>query len=346
MLPLSVISKHRTLRVANANLALFLFAVAHFSSEALGAQEFDHHQAPADGTHAKTQSERAGAPEIIPHRMRATRGAAPAGGTTDMISPPIEYHDGPVIGSPNIYLIWYGNWNQGNGTDTPEGQQIIRDFLYGLSGSGYYATNTGYYGSNGQVSGTFNVLGEFTDSYSYGARLSDANVRAVVAHAIGAASGSVPRDENGIYFVLTSSDVSEKSGFCSKYCGWHTSGLLSRTDIKYAFVGNAARCLKSCAPQNIGPNKNAGVDGMISVITHELEEANTDPDLNAWYDSNGAEDADKCAWSFGSNLLKDSQGAYYNIELPGTDGLYHKYLVQRELGVDNKCYVDFRLKTQ
>ena len=31
---------------------------------------------------------------------------------------------------------------------------------------------------------------------------------------------------------------------------------------------------------------------MVSVIAHELEETNTDPNLNAWYDSNGSEDAE------------------------------------------------------
>ena len=39
---------------------------------------------------------------------------------------------------------------------------------------------------------------------------------------------------------------------------------------------------------------------MASVIAHELEEAATDPDLNAWYDSRGYENADKCAWTFGT----------------------------------------------
>ena len=39
---------------------------------------------------------------------------------------------------------------------------------------------------------------------------------------------------------------------------------------------------------------------MVSVIAHELEEAATDPDLNAWYDNRGYENADKCAWTFGT----------------------------------------------
>jgi len=39
---------------------------------------------------------------------------------------------------------------------------------------------------------------------------------------------------------------------------------------------------------------------MVSVMAHELEETISDPNLNAWYDSTGAENADKCAWTFGT----------------------------------------------
>jgi hypothetical protein len=88
----------------------------------------------------------------------------------------------------------------------------------------------------------------------------------------------------------------------------------------------------------VSPNGNAGVDGMTSVIAHELEEANTDPDLNAWYDGSGAENADKCAWTFGSAQTLLPSGAYYNQTL----GL-HNYLIQRNLDAsDNKCYVKYK----
>lgn len=294
-----------------------------------------------DGTHAKGKSERPGAREIIPHRANPHQAGAPTAGSTGVIKPNIAWHGGPVMAMPNVYLIWYGNWNQSNGSDTGSGQQIVRDFLNGLSGSGYYQTNATYSANGVQVSGTFKFLpgtNEYTDSYSQGKRLSDSRVRTVVTNAI---NGHLPNDATGIYFVLTSSDVSESSGFCSQYCGWHTNGTISGSDIKYSFVGNAYRCLSGCAAQTVGPNGNAGVDGMISVIAHELEETNTDPDLNAWYDSRGSEDADKCAWTFGSNLKTASNGAYYNMTLNGRN-----FLVQRELDVNSKCYVDYEKKTQ
>ena len=43
---------------------------------------------------------------------------------------------------------------------------------------------------------------------------------------------------------------------------------------------------------------------MASVIAHELVEAVSDPQLNAWYDRRGYENADKCAWTFGSTTFR------------------------------------------
>jgi len=282
-----------------------------------------------------------GPPQIIVHKTNPhMESGAPPAGSTGTISPAITYHGGPVMGTVHVYLIWYGNWNQTNGSDTPAGQSIVTDFLYGLAGSPYYMTNASYPG----VSGAFTVYGSSTDSYSQGSNLSDRKVASVVSNAI--TSGKLPKDSNGIYFVLSSSDVAETSGFCSRYCGWHTYGTLSGTNIKYAFVGNANRCLNACSIQTNSPNGNAGVDGMISVVAHELEEANTDPNLNAWYDSNGAEDADKCAWTFGQSLSQTSTGAFYNMTLPGMSVSSRPYLVQRELDSNSLCYVNYVMKRQ
>ena len=312
-----------------------------FAAVTLCGQDASDSRTAADGTHAKGQREGGGAPEIIPHRKNSPHAVAPTSGSTGVMTPNITFHGGPVMGAPNVYLIWYGNWNQSNGSDTTSGKNIVKDFLQGLSGSNYYMTNASY----GAPTGTFAVRGEYTDNYSQGASLSDAKVQSVVSAAI--RSGKMgAADSNGIYFVLTSSDVAETSGFCSQYCGWHTAATLSGSNLKYAFVGNANRCLSSCAAQTTSPNGNAGVDGMVSVLAHELEETNTDPNLNAWYDANGSEDADKCAWTFGSSLKRTSSGAYYNMTLTGQTGNQRNFLVQRELDVNSKCYVDYINKTQ
>jgi hypothetical protein len=269
-----------------------------------------------------------GPPETRIHSMHT--GDAPTAGGTGALSP-ITFHGGPV-GVQNVYLIWYGNWNQANGTDTPAGQALVRTFLSNVGASPYYNINGTYGGAYTTVNLSAN---EYVDTGSQGTRLSDSKVKTVVANAISKGLGS---DTNALYFVLTSSNVSESSGFCSRYCGWHTHGTIGGSNIKYSFVGNAARCLSGCAAQTISPNGNAGVDGMISVIAHELEEANTDPDLNAWYDSSGAENADKCAWTFGSGQKVLPSGAYYNMTLGTTN-----FLIQRNLDAqDNKCYVSYK----
>jgi hypothetical protein len=229
----------------------------------------------------------------------------------------ISYHGGPVIlGTTNIYYIWYGNWS-GNTADT-----ILNNFAMSVGGSPYFNINTTYYnGSNAQVSNSVHYGGSTVDGYSQGTSLSDAGVQAVVSAAI--TSNRLPKDTNGVYFVLTSADVNESSGFCTQYCGWHTRGTISGSDIKYSFVGNPDRCPSACAAQTTGPNGNAGADGMASIIAHELEEAVTDPDLNAWYDVRGQENADKCAWTFGTTYTT-SNGAKANMNLGGLN-----YLIQR-----------------
>lgn len=251
------------------------------------------------------------------------RGGAPTQGGTTSTSK-ITYHNGPLIRTPVVYIIWYGNWNQGNGSDTPAGQQIVRDFVGSIGGSPYFLINTSYSAGSFNITGSVIRGSETTDAYSRGTRLTDANILTIVNSAI--SSGRLPYDANGVYFVLTSSDVNERSGFCTQYCGWHTAGSATGGHVRYSFVGNANRCLSSCAAQTTSPNGNAGVDGMISVLAHELEEATSDPDLNAWYDSSGAENADKCAWTFGHFQYQVGNGSWANMHLGSRD-----YLIQRNL---------------
>lgn len=254
--------------------------------------------------------------KVVGHQTRqdAERAARTSGGVSRNT---ITYHNGPVmLGTVNVYTIWYGNWT-GNTAPT-----IVSDFLNSLGGSPYWNMNTTYYnGSKTPLANALAYLGSTTDSYSQGTSLSDAQIQAVVSSAI--SSGRLPADAAGIYLVLTSADVTASSGFCTQYCGWHTYGTLGGKTIKYSFVGNPDRCPSACAAQTTSPNGNAGADAMISIITHELTEAATDPQLNAWYDGYGYENADKCAWKFGTTYTT-SNGARANVRLGARD-----YLIQQ-----------------
>lgn len=247
----------------------------------------------------------------------------------------ITYHGGPVMGvvgsAPvSVYYIWYGNWS-GNSAVT-----ILTDLAQSIGGSPYYNINSTYYnGSNAHIVNSITYGGSTTDNYSRGTSLSDAAIQGVVSDAI--TSGRLPNNTAGVYFVLTSQDVTASSGFCTQYCGWHTYGTIGGSNIKYSFVGNSARCPSACQAQNVGPNGNAGADGMASIIAHELEEAHTDPNLNAWYDSRGAENADKCAWTFGSTSTA-ANGALYNMTLGSRNYLIQQNWVNASGGYCAKSY--------
>jgi hypothetical protein len=241
----------------------------------------------------------------------------------------INYHGGPVIvGTTNIHYIWYGNWTLDGTSDNPT--TILTDFANSLGGSPYFNINTTYYnGSGTHVSNAVNLADATTDNYSRGKNLADADILSIVA-------AHNPTDTNGIYFVLTSSDVGESSGFCTQYCAWHSRATINGKDIRFGFVGDPTHCAAVapyftplvCEEQTTGPNGPSSGDGMASLVAHETEEAVTDPDLNAWFDRQGAENADKCAWTFGSESTA-ANGAKYNMTLSNPVGPSRNYLIQQ-----------------
>jgi hypothetical protein len=230
----------------------------------------------------------------------------------------INYHGGPVMhGTVNVYFIWYGNW----GTEYTSASTIINAWAGAIGGSPYENINTTYGDTTGNVSGQIHYGGFALDAGSQGTSLSDNSIANIVSSAL--TSKAIPVDTNGVYMVLTAPGVKETSGFLTQYCGWHTYGTYNGNNIKYAFIGDAAGpSLGNCAQQtSSSPNADPAVDAMISVMAHELEESTSDPNLNAWYDSNGEENADKCAWTFGSIYPAKSNGSMANMNLNGRDFL-------------------------
>jgi len=245
------------------------------------------------------------------------QGASSAGASSSTNG--IEYHGGPIIMNPHVYFIWYGNWT-GNTALT-----ILPQFISGLSLSPYFNINSTYSDSTGaRVGSSLSMNNQVFDSYSQGTVLNDQGLQTAVSRQL--TSGAVPTDTNGIYFVLTSSDVGEQSSFgsfCVQFCGFHTHATLNGADIKYSFVGNIDRCPAACAASNLGPgpNGNAGADAMANVIAHELNETVTDPDLNAWFHNNlGGEVGDLCNFNFGPEFTT-ANGAPADITLGGRNFL-------------------------
>ncbi len=250
----------------------------------------------------------------------------------------IDYHNGPVLHTVNVYYIWYGDWN---GFD-PTGPPILTDFVGNEGGSRYFAINTTYSDATGAVPNAVTFAGQTTVAGN-STSLTDNDIATIVNTGL-AQFGGTP-DSNGVYFVLTAPGITETSGFLTRYCGWHAHGSFTSGgtawDIKYAFVGNASGpLLRNCAEQTSNsPNGDPGADAMVSVIAHELEETATDPDLNAWYDSSGAENADKCAWTFGTTYTV-SNGSLANMNLGTRDYLVQQNWVNAQGGICALSYVN------
>lgn len=248
------------------------------------------------------------------HKTRDAASTTSGDGTRGAESvSPITYHGGSVmLGTVNVYLVWYGNWS---GWLAPS---LLPGFVQSLNGSPYYAINTTYYDSAGRhVSNSINLAGQTTDAYSHGTSLNQTTIGQIVASNVSA--GKLPVDPNGVYFVLTSNDVAEGS-FCSGYCGYHSYVYASGQWLKFAFVGNPARCPSSCEAQNPSPNGSASADAMASILAHELEETMSDPYVHAWTDASGEENADKCAWTWGATY-RAANGSVANMNLGGRDWL-------------------------
>lgn len=283
-------------------------------------------------------------------------------GSSDLVN--LEYHMGPVLASPiNLYIIWYGHWN-------PNHQDIIRDFILSLSPpsspsrpsprpsvTDWWQTVELYTDQTGlNITGTVRLSDEFHDSsYSQGNYLSRLAIQHVIKNSL---TSQNPRPlplnpYTGLYLVLTSSDV-QVQDFCRAVCGFHyfTFPAVVGATVPYAWVGHSGKqCPGICAypfaqpegseapsPSRImgAPNGDVGVDGMVSVIAHELAETSSNPLVNAWYAGDDptapTEIADLCVGLYGSgggggyvgNVYKDYWGNGYNLN--GVKG--RKFLVQ------------------
>jgi hypothetical protein len=241
----------------------------------------------------------------------------------------INYHNGPVLHTVNLYYIWYGNW----ATSDPTGPAILNHFGNNIGGSPYFAINTSYGDTTGNVPNAVTLKGSYTDTGTLGTSLSDTNILTLVSNAInsGQLGTAGAADPNGLYMVLTAPGVKETSGFLTQYCGWHDWSTFNGTPIQFAFVGNAAGpSLSSCNGQlqnTASPNGDPGADAMVSVMAHELEETATDPQGTGWYDGSGNENGDKCAWNFGTTY--SANGALANMTLGNANSGVKNYLIQQ-----------------
>ena len=120
------------------------------------------------------------------------------------------------------------------------------------------------------------------------------------------------------------------------------SARRSRIDPRFypsSLIPNAPSRSLPCSLRT-APNGLPGIDCGASVIAHELAEAASDPKLTGWFDGDGNENADKCAWTFGYLYnTTSSSGNAVNYNLVGKDGM--KFIIQQNWDVPSQsCLVE------
>ncbi|HEX6749337.1 MAG TPA: hypothetical protein VF092_18730 [Longimicrobium sp.] len=261
-----------------------------------------------------------------------------AGTGTALTQAGINYHGGPVLqAQTNVAAIYWSATTIYPGGPTPgstgagsaDGSNV-GFFLNHVGGSPYFNINTSYTDGTGlpivnQVSYTqfwannsYNVPGGKT-------RVTDANMVAMLQYAFN--NGKLAYDPNTLYAIFTQGTVNLGGGFGTQYCAYHYHGTVtingvSRTVLYAAMPDDYAKA-SACSSGLKSPNNDPHADAEVSTLIHEIEETTTDPLGNAWFDAQGNENADKCAWTWGTTYTT-ANGGVANVNLGGKD-----FLIQR-----------------
>ena len=231
---------------------------------------------------------------------RGHSGAAKPGGGGG--SPDLIAHGGPIMPSATVTAIFWGtSWsNSGFVGDKISG---LGSFYTGMSGSGYAGTSDEYSASNGRVGSTITYAGHTLD-------LSAGPTHAPRTSAVLDEVCKVfPSPTPGGYYPVYTDLPRGHAG----YCAWHSAGSCNGITIEFAFFFNLDGD-PGCDPQDNTTSHSQGLSALANVSGHELSEARTDPLLNGWYDSSGAENADKCAWAFNSASVPFKNGTSWKVQ--------------------------------
>ena len=273
----------------------------------------------------------------------AQNGNSPTSSGATRTDSRILYHNGPVLlGTQNIYLIWYGNW-----ANRSDDQILLADFVSNLGWSPYFRINSGYPDASGQTpTSALFFAGADADAYSHGATLTEADVADVVAQRV--LNSGLPFDPSAIYVVLTSPDIALVDGatqFCLTCCDLHGESEVLGAKFRYVFVGHPARCPGGCAtqfPDKVSPNGNYAADAMAAWLAHALNAVVTNPRGTGWFDRYGLENSEKCEDTYGTTYAVTNhlgESAEANVKLGARDYLLQQNWVNGKKGHCSTSYL-------
>jgi PKD domain len=249
---------------------------------------------------------------------------------------PLTYHGGPVVHDGHVYAIF---WEPPGYHFPPDYRAAVVKYFNDVAAdsgkrTNVYSTSRQYFDTSGPAEYRVAFDGSFTDTNalpaagcSYpGAPLCLTDDQLTSELGAFASSHGLPRVLTRQYFLFTPSgvgscfDSTAQACAYQDYCAYHSWIGTSGAPLLYAyhpFVAGIGTCDAGQSPTG------TSADAVLNVVSHEHNEILTDPVGNGWYDQNGDENGDRCAWSFGSP--QGPSGAFYNQVIAGSN-----YLLQRE----------------
>jgi hypothetical protein len=250
----------------------------------------------------------------------------------------LEYHGGPIMPSNTNYAVY---WDPEGGPAYPAEYQ---------SGLNTYFKDLAH--DSGGLQNVDSVATQYSDSASqfanynskFGGALIDTDPYPVSGCAAAVTcftdeqlqaelkayveKNKLPHNITTEYFLLTPPGVEDcaETTACSAgsslpvYCAYHSFIPMGGGSIIYAndpYVTGIEGCDNGEHPNN-KPSDGALEGG----LSHEHNESITDPEINAWFDSKGEENGDKCrtfeeASEYGTPLGKAKDGSKYNQVING-----------------------------
>jgi hypothetical protein len=264
----------------------------------------------------------------------------------------IYYHGGPLLAAmTNVAAVYWAGTPIYAGGPTPgtfgsgtKDNSLVGFFLRHLGGSSYFNINTTYYdGTGAHVQNVVNYTQVWANNQSQvpanGQNVSDANIVTMLQY--GFDHGYLAYDPATVYAVFTAGTVNLGGGFGTQYCAFHSYGTVmvngaART-VLYAAMPYDYAYPGACTNGTASPNGDPAADAEVNTLAHEIEETTTDMGLTAWYDRRGYENADKCAWTWGTTY-KTANGGVANMSIGGKDFLVQQNWVNAGSGGCAKSY--------
>jgi hypothetical protein len=231
--------------------------------------------------------------QLFPDRDHAPEWARGGGG--GQRGQNLSYHGGAVLLNARVVAIFWGpSWG---GSDAAT-MDDVTGFFGQFGTTGEYNVITQYTdGSGNHINLVSSLLADsWWDSSNPPTNATDAVVQGEVQKYINARQGGLA-DPSTVYEVFLPATSYASFGTYTScggpnlyFCAYHGNFSYNGRDVKYASMPNP-----SCSGcQSSGWTAAQNFDHF---SCHETREAVTDADGTAWYDRQGNEADDKCAWS-------------------------------------------------